>query len=101
VEEFGPYVVLIPGMALPHSRPEDGALKAGFSLITLATPVAFGVPENDPVDLVISFAAVDKVAHVEALRALTGLLADEPRLALIRAARTDEELLAAVGAPDA
>lgn len=100
VEEFGPYVVLAPGMALPHSRPEDGALKTGFSLITLATPVAFGVPENDPVDIVISFAAVDKNAHVEALRVLASMLTDEPRLAAIRDAVTDAELFASVAVSD-
>ena len=35
VEEFGPYMVIAPGIAIPHARPEDGALAVGLSLITL------------------------------------------------------------------
>ncbi len=29
VEELGPYAVVVPGVAIPHARPEDGALKVG------------------------------------------------------------------------
>ena len=70
VEEFGPYMVIAPGIAIPHARPEDGALAVGLSLITLDTPVNFGSPENDPVSLVICLCSTDSESHLDALARL-------------------------------
>ena len=36
VEENGPYIVIIPGLALSHSRPDVSVNKTGLSLITLS-----------------------------------------------------------------
>lgn len=38
VREMGPYIVIAPGVALPHARPEDGVKKAYMSLVTLSPP---------------------------------------------------------------
>lgn len=95
VREMGPYMVLAPGLALAHARPEDGTLEVGLSLITLETPVAFGSKVNDPVELVISFCAVDKEGHVDVLKALAGFLRKEENQALLRHAVTVDELLTA------
>lgn len=70
VEEQGPYMVLAPGIALAHARPEDGALRLGLSVTRLARPVSFGHPDNDPVDLVFAFASPDGRQHVGLLSAL-------------------------------
>ncbi len=59
-KEHGPYYVIAPGIAMPHARPESGALKTGFSLVTLKEPVEFGNPDNDPVDIVLCICAKDK-----------------------------------------
>ena len=40
-EEYGPYYILMPGMAMPHARPEAGVQSDAFSLITLQNPVVF------------------------------------------------------------
>lgn len=77
VEEFGPYMVIAPGIAIPHARPEDGALAVGLSLITLDTPVNFGNPENDPVSLVICLCSTDSESHLDALARLVSLLEDK------------------------
>jgi ascorbate PTS system EIIA or EIIAB component len=85
VESHGPYIVLTPGLALVHARPEDGARSVGIAVTRLASPVAFGHPENDPVDLLLAFCSPDAAAHVTALstvaRALSGGLADRLRTA--------------------
>ncbi len=70
VEENGPYIVIAPGIALAHARPEDGAVAPGLSLTRLRTPVAFGHPDNDPVDLVFAFCSPGTVGHVKLLAAL-------------------------------
>ncbi|MGZ4119445.1 MAG: PTS sugar transporter subunit IIA [Actinomycetota bacterium] len=70
VHEQGPYIVVAPGIALAHARPEDGARELALGAITLAEPVAFGHPSNDPVNLVLVFASPDKEAHVGLLASL-------------------------------
>ena len=52
VEENGPYIVIIPGLALSHSRPDVSVKKTGLSLITLSKPVCFNC-DNDPADIVL------------------------------------------------
>jgi mannitol operon transcriptional antiterminator len=92
-KELGPYIVIAPGLALPHSRPEDGVLEPCMALITLEPPTEFGNPDNDPVDLVIAFGAVDNEQHVEALRDMATILSEPGNLDALRAAHTEEEIL--------
>ncbi len=92
-KELGPYIVIAPGLALPHSRPEDGVLQPCMALVTLKPPVDFGNPDNDPVDVVIAFGAVDHEQHVEALRDMATILSEPSNLAALHAAKTREQIL--------
>lgn len=94
VEELGPYIVLAPGIALAHARPEDGGKAVGFSLVQLAEPVEFGSVNNDPVDLVFAFVSPDAEQHITALSNLAEFIEEGDNLARLRAARTDDELYA-------
>ena len=78
---------------MPHARPENGVLQTGFSLVTLEQPVAFGHQENDPVDIVIGFAAVNKTSHILALKEIAAYLGKEPFVQSIRASKTTSELI--------
>lgn len=97
VNEHGPYIVLAPGLALAHARPDAGAVSAGLGAATLQSPVAFGHPQNDPVDLVLSFCANDDGGHVTMLanvaKQLQSGLADALRAA--ETADSVRDLLAA------
>ncbi len=95
-EEHNAYIVLAPGIALPHARPEDGAKKVGFCLITLKKPIEFGHKVNDPVDLVIALCAPDNNSHIKALAQLAEILMDKTILQKIRDAQTKKELLAII-----
>jgi len=86
VKEIGPYIVIAPGIAMPHARPEAGAKKIGMSLITLKTPVNFGNKENDPVKIVVCLSAIDHSTHLKALSELAGLLGDEESVNKIKLA---------------
>lgn len=77
VEINGTYIVIAPGIAMPHARPEKGALKIGFSLVTLKEPVKFDHPTNDPVSLVIGLCATDHQKHLKALSELVELLSNQ------------------------
>ncbi|WHE06965.1 BglG family transcription antiterminator [Thermoanaerobacterium thermosaccharolyticum] len=83
VKEIGPYIVIAPGIAMPHARPEAGAKKIGMSLITLKNPVNFGNKENDPVKIVVCLCAVDHSAHLKALSELVELLGDDEFVAYL------------------
>ncbi|MBA7584259.1 Ascorbate-specific PTS system EIIA component [subsurface metagenome] len=72
-EELGPYIVIAPGIALPHASPESGAKKTALGMIKLSKPINFGNPVNDPVKLVFGLSAVDNKVHVKALQVLAKL----------------------------
>ncbi len=84
VEEMGAYIVLAPKTAVPHARPEAGALKTGISLLKLDHPVDFNVDnETDPdrfVQLVFVLAAKDNHGHLGALMSLSQLLEEDAQL---------------------
>jgi mannitol/fructose-specific phosphotransferase system IIA component (Ntr-type) len=91
--EFGPYIVVAPGIALPHARPEDGVIKASIAIVRLKTPVEFGNEDNDPVYLVVALAAIDHNQHIDGLRQLAMVLGDDDKIEAIKKATSKEELL--------
>lgn len=76
VKEAGPYIVITPHVALPHTRSEDGVIASAIGIATLKTPIAFGNTENDPVKYIFSLCATDNEGHLSALAQLAGLLED-------------------------
>ena len=92
-KEFGPYIVVAPGIALPHARPEDGVIEASIAIVRLKNPVEFGNEDNDPVYLVVALAAVDHEQHIDGLRQLALVLGDDDKIDAIKAAKTKEEIL--------
>lgn len=97
VEELGPYIVIAPGIALAHSRPSPAVIRTGLAWVTLAAPVSFGHPDNDPVTLVVGLAARDETAHIDALAALASLLSDEAVQAELMSSATPAELRSCIG----
>ncbi|PVX41315.1 PTS system IIA component (L-Asc family) [Pasteurella langaaensis DSM 22999] len=75
-QEIGPYYVIAPQIAMPHSRPEEGSKAQALSLVVLKQGVNFG-SDNDPVQLVLMLAAKDSESHLEMLSAVADLLSDE------------------------
>lgn len=93
VKELGPYIVLDKGIALAHSRPEDGVNRIGLSLVTLKKPIEFGNPDNDPVSLIICLAAIDNTSHLEVISDLANFLSDRSNFDKLIACETVEEIL--------
>lgn len=93
-QQLGAYIVIAPGLAIPHSRPEDGVLQPCMSVAVLEAPVEFGHRENDPVHVLIAFGAVDNHQHVEALAQMAEILSDERNLKRLKQANTKQEILA-------
>ncbi|KAF1370618.1 PTS ascorbate transporter subunit IIA [Yokenella regensburgei] len=94
VARFGPYFVIAPGLAMPHGRPEEGVKKNGFALVTLKTPLVFNHVENDPVDILITLAAVDARSHQEeGIMQIVNLFEDEANFDRLRACRSAQEVV--------
>lgn len=90
----GPYIVVAPGIAMPHARPEEGALKLGYSIVTLKNPVVFKDPDNDPIELLIFMAAPDVKAHnEEAVCQIADLCDDEEVVEKIMKAASSSEII--------
>jgi len=77
VRDMGPYIVLAPGLAMPHARPEMGTKQVGAALVTLEKPIDFGSPENDPVSVAIFLCAPNKDEHIQLLTDIATLFEDE------------------------
>jgi Phosphotransferase system mannitol/fructose-specific IIA domain (Ntr-type) len=95
VETYGPYIVIAPGLALAHSRPDGNVLAAGISLVTLKDPVNFNC-DFDPVDIVMTLAAKDATEHQEMLRIISLYLSEEGRLDSIRSCTSAHDLANAI-----
>ena len=60
VKELGPYIVIADGIAMPHTRPEQGAIGIGCSLITLDQPLdseysGEGLEDMDILKMIVEF----------------------------------------------
>lgn len=91
------YIVLAPGIAMPHARPEAGALGNGLSLVRLKKEVCFGHPENDPVRLVFGLVAVSEESHLDTMEQLAELLEDQSAMDRLFQAHSREEMVRVVG----
>lgn len=74
VAKFGPYIVIGPGIALAHARPEDGVAKLDVSVASLAKPINFGNKANDPVKIIFVLSAIDSYSHLNVLKAIVNLI---------------------------
>jgi len=99
IDEHGPYVVIAPGLALAHARPGPEVVRDGLSVVTLATPVSFGHPYNDPVSVVLGLAA-GFATHLSVVAALANVFNDSDAVETLAAAGSAAEVREILGAPD-
>jgi mannitol/fructose-specific phosphotransferase system IIA component (Ntr-type) len=96
-EQLGPYIVIAPHIAMPHARPEDGVIKPCFALATFSPSINFGNPQNDPVQLVFAFAAIDKNQHIQALTEIasifTKMFTQDGGIETVLSAKNRDELM--------
>lgn len=97
IEEHGPYVVIAPGLALAHARPGPEVLADGLSIVTLATPVNFGHPHNDPVSVILGLAIASVDAHLAAVAAVANVFNDSTAIAELASATSASEVQRIMG----
>jgi PTS system ascorbate-specific IIA component len=96
VSENGPYIVLMPGIALPHSMENSpNAYGTAIAFTKLKKPVSFD--ENDPektASVFFTLAAIDDEQHLKNMRKLFKMLTDEALCADLLTAASKEDILA-------
>ncbi|KXT77636.1 PTS sugar transporter subunit IIA [Streptococcus sp. DD13] len=94
-EEHGPYYILMPGMAMPHARPEAGVHRDSFALITLKEPVQF--PDGTDVSVLLTLAATSSAIHTSvAIPQIIALFELENSIQRLVDCQSPEEVLAMV-----
>lgn len=97
IEEFGAYVVIAPGLALAHARPGSDVRREGLAVVTLAKPVAFGHPHNDPVRVVVGLAVSSAEEHVASVARLANAFNDQRIVGRITRASSPDEVRQLLG----
>ncbi|MCI6271541.1 MAG: PTS sugar transporter subunit IIA [Erysipelotrichaceae bacterium] len=77
VIKSGPYIVIAPHVAIPHTHPDKGVIENAIGICVLKNPIKFGNEANDPVKYLFTLAAISGNKHIESLSSLALLLEDE------------------------
>lgn len=92
-KQLGPYIVVAPGVAMPHALPQDGVCHPCLALATLDPPIVFGNPNNDPVKVVLAIGAVDTTQHINALRDFARTLSNAANIEALHKAKSKNEVM--------
>ena len=96
VRKHGPYIVLLPGFAMPHTMEgARGVHRTAISFMKLEEPVQFD-PEDREKDASVFFtlAAENSDEHLQNMRKLFKMLTDEELVERLRGVASEEDLLA-------
>lgn len=95
VEKHGPYIVLIPGVAMPHSTENArGCHGTAIGFMRVAHPVSFD--ENDPekdAQIFFTLCSCDQEGHFANMQRLYAILTDDSVVEKLKAATKPEDLL--------
>lgn len=92
VEDYGPYIVIGPHLALAHARPEDGCNELGLSLAIFKNPVEFGEEENQKVKVIFCLSAIDSFSHLGIMKDLVNLIRSTDKVEKLSYANSVEEV---------
>lgn len=93
LEEYGPYFVLAPHIAMPHARTEEGAIENALGITVLDEPIAFNSSSNDPVKYIFTLSALDSAQHLENLASLATLFDDKDFFTLLDETENVNEII--------
>ena len=91
VKEYGAYMIVAPGFAIPHANAEFGAKGTGISFLRLKDSVVFPNKEDNPVKVLIAVVADDKELHLQTFGKIAEKILDaNSREKLITSENIDE-----------
>lgn len=95
INEYGPYIVIMPNVAMPHSQEcAVGVNKTEIAFMKLEKPVSFepGDPEKEA-RLFFTLASCDSEQHLTNMTKLSEMLMEEGVIEALLEAQTPEDLL--------
>lgn len=95
VEKYGPYIVIMPDVAMPHSQENaTGVHKTAIGFMKLEQPVSFepGDPDKDA-RLFFTLASCNSDQHLHNMTRLSELLMNEDVIKALLAAGSPEDLI--------
>ena len=96
VEKYGPYIVIMPDVAMPHSQENAvGVNKTAIGFMKLEKPVSFD-PEDPGKDATLFFtlASCNPDQHLENMARLAEMMSNEELMEELKKAKGPEDLLA-------
>lgn len=91
IHELGPYILIAPGVAMPHARPEDGVIKEGISVVVLKEEVTFAPGREFKV--LIGLAALNSESHIYILQKIAEVISEADTLERLKNATEIDEIL--------
>ena len=95
VEKYGPYIVIVPGVAMPHASEEsNGVIGTAISFTKFDNPIVFYDKENDEekeASLFFTLAAKDPNSHLEHISDLMELLTKEGMIEALQESNNIED----------
>jgi len=92
IEEMGPYIVILPGLAIAHAASGEAVMKNDTALITLREGVEFG-SANDPVNIILCLCCTDTKSHQDSLKQIAKKILSATVLERIKNACSVGEIL--------
>lgn len=95
VRKHGPYIVIVPGLAMPHSTENAaGVHGTDIGFMKLATPVSFeeGNPAKEA-SVFFTLASVDSDAHLDNMQRLYTVLTNDEVLAELQNVTGPDDLI--------
>lgn len=92
VKEYGPYIVIMPGIALAHARPNGNVSVNQIALVSMPKGVDFGNSQNDPVHFLFAIAACTDKEHMMIFKTLASFLSVEENLKALQTATCFDDI---------
>lgn len=95
IEDYGPYMILSPGIILLHARPTDGVNEVCLSVLLLEKGVNFS-ETSGLIDIAFVLGALDDTHHLNVLSQLTALVYQPEFVDALRKSTKPSDVLRAV-----
>ena len=96
VEKHGPYIVLLPGVAMPHAvEGAVGTNREAISFMHVKEPVHFGAEDDSDTTATVFFTLsdVDADSHLQNMQHLAAVLSNPEVVECLKSAEKPEDLL--------
>lgn len=95
VEKYGPYIVVLPGLAIPHCNEGNPCVhRSTIAFAKFREEVFFPFPDDErSASVFFALAAADPDTHLDNMKQLFDILSEEEVLRQVQEAETVEDLL--------